>query len=165
MSESAFNFKGAPSSNLGRQFVAWGGLKKAFGSKSGNGLSARDQSALMRQQASHNIETSVLNHVLGETAADAAHKRSMQATRLGNKSDMQKDYQQRLFAGSEANAQREHAASESSANRQHEIDRTERLTSAVSSNKDIRSFNPSTGAVVTTHPMQEGKQFNGVGEA
>jgi hypothetical protein len=77
MSESAFNFKGAPSSNLGRQFVAWGGLKKAFGSKSGNGVSSRDQSALMRQQAAHNIETSVVKHVLGETAADAAHQRTL----------------------------------------------------------------------------------------
>jgi hypothetical protein len=78
MSESAFNFKGAPSSNLGRQFVAWGGLKKAFGSKSGgSGISAKDQSALMRQQTAHNIDTSIVKHVLGETAADAAHQRTL----------------------------------------------------------------------------------------
>jgi hypothetical protein len=77
MSESAFNFKGAPSSNLGRQFVAWGGLKKAFGSKSGGGISAKDQSALMRQQTAHNIDTSIVKHVLGETASDAAHQRTL----------------------------------------------------------------------------------------
>jgi hypothetical protein len=77
MSESAFNFKGAPSSNLGRQFVAWGGLKKAFGNKGGSGISAKDQSALMRQQTAHNIDTSIVKHVLGETASDAAHQRTL----------------------------------------------------------------------------------------
>jgi hypothetical protein len=76
MSESAFNFKGAPSSNMGRQFLAFGGLKKAFGNKSGGGISARDQSKLMEQQTAHNIETALNKHVLGEMAADAAHQRT-----------------------------------------------------------------------------------------
>ena len=77
MSESAFNFKGAPSSNLGRQFVAWGGLKKAFGNKSGNGISARDQSSLMQQKANHDVDASMLKHVLGEMSADSAHGRTL----------------------------------------------------------------------------------------
>jgi hypothetical protein len=80
MSESAFNFKNAPSSNMGRQFLAFGGLKKAFGNKSSGGISARDQSKLMEQQTSHNIETALNKHVLGEMAADAAHKRAMSQT-------------------------------------------------------------------------------------
>lgn len=86
MAESAFNFNQAPGAGGARQFgkalaaplmVA----KSVFGNKDKGGMTARDQSALMRQQMAHNIDTAVVKHVIGETAADAAHKRSQSAAR------------------------------------------------------------------------------------
>jgi hypothetical protein len=123
----------------------------------------------------------VARHVVGQEAEDMKHKRGMESSyqdklfkntegmaeraskeklargknavdRAKIKADLQKDYQSRLFAGSEA-----------AANRQHESDRSER-SQAMATNNNIRSFNPTTGAFATTHPMQEGQQFNGVGE-
>lgn len=85
MSESAFNFKGAPGTpGLPRQWAknlaTAVGAKSVFGNKLSGGMSAKNQSALMRQQTAHNIDTSIVKHVLGETAADAAHKRAMSQT-------------------------------------------------------------------------------------
>ena len=187
MADFTENFKNAPTEN-GRQFAAVASIfnlmnKKNTGPKS---LSARDQSALMAQQHQHNIDfeshKAAVNHLVGQEAANSAHKRAMESSyqdrlfkstegmaeraskeklargqnsvaKAKIKADTTKDYQQRLFT-----------SSESAANRQHDIDKLS-YGQSMASNKNVRSFNPSTGAVTTTHPMQEGQQFNGVGEA
>lgn len=168
MAESAFNFEGAPNGNM-RQFgVLAGALGLRAGKKAGpSSMSAKDQSALMAQQHAHNLEleshrgdiaqrnatmSSVVGHVVGQEASKQAHKQTMAQNRLANKHDMQKDYQQRLFAGSEAEANRAHQTKIAGA------------AYEASSNPNIRSFNANTGSFTTTHPMQSGQQFDGVGE-
>jgi hypothetical protein len=70
--------------------------------------------------------------------------------------DVTKDYQKRLFEGTESQANREHTSSENTKNR----------SAATKAAKDpnVRSLNATTGAVTTTHPIQEPRQFSGVGE-
>jgi len=79
MANSAFNFNQAPSGRYGRQFGAVAGIASLLSGKKNNSqVSARDQSNLMRQKAGHAIDAQLIGHVLGETAADAAHKRKTQ---------------------------------------------------------------------------------------
>lgn len=113
MADNAFQFPGAPSSGVGRQFGAVAGVVSALKGSKG-GLSARAQSGLMAQQHAHNMERdtlgAVVGHVLGESAADAAHKRTMQATRLGNKHELKKSAQEHMQATDTAiNAQNHEA--------------------------------------------------------
>ena len=86
MADNAFDIPSAPSSGSTRQFGALAGLAKLAGvGKKSGGLSARDHSNLMRQQAGHAIDSQLVSHVLGETAADSAHKRTMSQARLAHK--------------------------------------------------------------------------------
>jgi len=97
MADNAFDFNQAPANTVGRQFGAVAGIAKLAGlGKKSSGLSARENSNLMRQQAGHAIDAQLIGHVLGENAAGAAHKRSMQATRLGNKHELAKSAQEHL---------------------------------------------------------------------
>jgi len=162
------------------------GLKASRNKQAGpKSMSAKDQSALMAQSHRQNLEMEThraglardndtysvaARHVVGEEAADSAHKRGMEAS-----------YQDKLFKNTEGMAERaskeklargtnsveraklKSSAAEAAASRQHETDRTERLTTAVASNPNISSFNAQTGSISTTHPMGSGQQFNGVG--
>jgi hypothetical protein len=79
MANNAFDFNQAPSGKVGRQFGALYGIANLLGGKKNNNqVSARDQSNLMRQKAGHAIDAQLIGHVLGETAADSAHKRKTQ---------------------------------------------------------------------------------------
>lgn len=86
MADSAFDFNQAPSNTAGRQFGTVASLAKlaGLGKKSG-GMSARDHSNLMRQQAGHAIDAQLVGHVLGQEASKQTHKQTMQANRLQNK--------------------------------------------------------------------------------
>ena len=70
-------------------------------------------------------------------------------SKLAHKQGMEKDYQQRLFTGSEAEANRAHQTKIAGA------------AYEATNNPDIRSFNANTGSFTTTHPMQVGQQFDG----
>ena len=79
-------FSSAPNSS-GRQFGAVAGIAKLLGGGKGNDY--RQKSALQNESHVQNIQQAVVGHVLGETAADAAHKRTLaqnrQAHNLGQK--------------------------------------------------------------------------------
>ena len=79
-------FSSAPNSS-GRQFGAVAGIAKLLGGGKGNDY--RQKSALQNESHVQNIQQAVVGHVLGETAADAAHGRTLrqnrQAYNLGQK--------------------------------------------------------------------------------
>lgn len=79
-------FSSAPSGS-GRQFGAIAGIAKLLGGKGSPDY--RQKSALQNEAHIQNVQQSVVSHVLGETAADAAHKRTLaqnrQAHTLGMK--------------------------------------------------------------------------------
>lgn len=176
MADFTENFNTAPNGNM-RQFGVLAGAlgiraSKGRSSSGGSNLSARDQANMAREAAMHQsilseqghkqdmemashtarlgVVGDVAKHVIGQEGAKADHKRTMAVNRQQNKFDTQKDFQQRLFTGSEAQAQREHTSSENAKNR--------RAGAAAAKNTNVRSFNPTTGAVATTHPMQEAPQ-------
>jgi hypothetical protein len=122
MADNAFDFNQAPSNTAGRQFGAVAGIAKLAGlGKKSSGLSARQQSNLMRQQAGHAIDSQLIGHVLGENAAGAAHKRSMQATRLGNKHELAKSAQEHLQNTDVQINTQNHEARMAEGNRAHEV--------------------------------------------
>lgn len=79
-------FSSAPNSS-GRQFGAIAGIAKLLGGKGSPDY--RQKSALQNESHVQNIQQAVVGHVLGENAADAAHKRTLaqnrQAHNLGQK--------------------------------------------------------------------------------
>jgi len=90
MADFTENFKDAPNGNV-RQFGMLAstlglGKKRNTGPKS---ISAKDQSALMAQQHSHNmaLEThkAVVGHVLGQEASATSHKQTMAQNRQMHK--------------------------------------------------------------------------------
>lgn len=163
MADNAFQFSQAPSGK-GRQFGAVVAAAKLLGVGKNGGMSARDTSRLMTQQhlqnkdlASHTADLqarnagigAIVGHVLGQEAAKSQHSRDKSMSKLNHKQSMEKDYQQRLFTGSEAEANRAHQTKIAGA------------AYEATNNPDIRSFNANTGSFTTTHPMQVGQQFDG----
>jgi hypothetical protein len=80
-------FSSAPNSS-GRQFGAVAGIAKLLGG-GGKGNDYRQKSALQNESHTQKIQQAVVGHVLGETAADTAHGRTLrqnrQTHRLGQK--------------------------------------------------------------------------------
>ena len=174
MADNAFQFPSAPSSGVGRQFGAVAGVVSALKGSKG-GLSARAQSGLMAQQHAHNMELeshratvqnhantlgAVVGHVLGESAADAAHKRTLQANRQANKhaTNMQKE----KFAGENARAANDYSRASMMSAQTHRQDlamgkekHAQQTTlngqaiKAISQFPNISSINTSSGSVNT----------------
>jgi hypothetical protein len=127
-----------------------------------HGAGLQERATKLNAVVSHGMSQLSHQQNLEASAQEQSHKEKIargnnSVARAKIKADTQKDYQSRLFAGSEA-----------AANREHEGNRTERLTTAVATNPNIRSFNASTGSIQTTHPIQESpaaksQQFDGVG--
>ena len=87
MANSAFDFNQAPNTK-GRQFTGLGAIGKAIGlgsKSSGSGISAKDQSALLRQKLAHDIDSKLVGHILGEVSAKSEHNRGMSKNRQTNK--------------------------------------------------------------------------------
>ena len=138
-------FSSAPNSS-GRQFGAVAGIAKLLGGGKGNDY--RQKSALQNESHVQNIQQAVVGHVLGETAADSAHRRALAQNR-----------QQNRFS-----------ASESAANRAHELEKQSQAhtqatdmhvlgmnsINTLAENKSVGSFKLPNGTSA---------QFNGVGEA
>lgn len=124
MADNAFQFPGAPSSGVGRQFGAVAGVVSALKGSKG-GLSARAQSGLMAQQHAHNLEleshkgdiaqrnatmSSVVGHVLGQEASATSHKQTVAQNRQANKHELKKSAQEHMQATDTAiNAQNHEA--------------------------------------------------------
>jgi hypothetical protein len=89
MADNAFDFPQAPTGSRSRQFGAVAGLaglvRAVSGGRKNDGMSPRAQSNLMRQKAGHEIDSQLISHVLGENAADAAHKRTLAQNRQAHK--------------------------------------------------------------------------------
>jgi hypothetical protein len=75
-------FSSAPNSS-GRQFGAVAGIAKLLGGKGSSDY--RQKSALQNESHVQNVQHSVVKHVLGETAADAAHRRTLAQNRQAHK--------------------------------------------------------------------------------
>jgi hypothetical protein len=188
MAESAFDFNSAPTGSI-RQFGVLAGALGIKHSRSrssgGGGLSARDQASLAREKATHesilsgqkhkqDIEFAThkagldrdndtygvaARHVVGQEASKQTHRQTMAQNRQQNKFDTQKDYQQRLFAGSESSANRAHEIEKQSQAHMQASDMHTLGMNAINTlaeNKAVGSFKLPNGTSA---------QFNGVGEA
>jgi hypothetical protein len=158
MADNAFDIPSAPSSGSTRQFGALAGLAKLAGvGKKSGGLSAREQSNLMRQQAGHAIDSQLIGHVLGETAAQGAHKRTMSQTRLSNKHELAKSAQEHMQnTDTQINTQAHEA-------RMADIHHTNAMNAinAHSGNESISSIKLPNGASAQFNRVES----SGVGEA
>ena len=81
-------FSSAPSGtggvrNLSRQIAAVMVGKNAFGGKAG--VNAQQASALSNQQHVQNVQRDVMNHVLGQTAADKQRSHEVRSQNRGHK--------------------------------------------------------------------------------
>lgn len=152
MAESAFNFNSAPggkgvASSKGRQFG--GGGEKGLSARALSHLSAQSH-AQNKDLATHvaqqgrltNTLGAAVNHVLSQESSKQTHKQGMAASRLGHKQELEKASQKNMHD------------TDDHTNRVNAISR-------LSGDVNIKSANTSTGAFTTTHPQQQGQQFDG----
>ena len=173
MAESAFNFGSAPGGK-GRQFGGIGALAKDVSGKrsgQGSGLSARAQSHLSSQSHAQNKDmathvaglqqqnatmSAVVGHVVGQESSAQTHAQGLAASKQTHK---QGQATERLRS---KNAIKEDTSASANAR-----DRTTHMVDSVhnlSTNTNVKSANLSTGAFTTTHPQQQGQQFDGQSE-